>query len=92
MHQPNQSDLSEDPITSRYRSGALPHDPPHFYSVKETCRILSLGRTTVFGLLKNQVLSRTRHGRRTLVLRESVDNYAFVLMLRKEGGHAASAH
>ncbi|KHS45844.1 hypothetical protein NJ75_02449 [Novosphingobium subterraneum] len=89
MHQLNQSDFSEDLNTSRYRPGALPHDPPHFYSVKETCRILSLGRTTVFGLLKNQVLSRTRYGRKTLVLRKSVDNYAFVLMLRKEGGHAA---
>jgi len=64
---------------------------PHFYSVKETCRILSLGRTTVFGLLKNQVLIRTRYGRKTLVSRQSVDNYAFVLMLRKEGGHASSA-
>lgn len=76
---------------SHEQPGTFPHDPPFFYSVKDTCRILSLGKTTVYGLLKNQVLIRTRHGRKTLVLRESVENYAFVLMLRREGGHAPHA-
>lgn len=64
-------------------------DRPHFYSVKDACRLLSAGKTTVYALLRDSRLSRVKRGRRTLIPRESLDNYAFVLMLRQGGGHAA---
>ncbi|WP_292931682.1 helix-turn-helix domain-containing protein [Novosphingobium sp. PASSN1] len=78
-------------IIDLYPSDDVPCDPPFFYSVKDTCRALSLGKTTIYGLLRDNKLTRIRHGARTLVLRESVENYAFALMLRQGGGHGSSS-
>lgn len=45
---------------------------PLTYSVKEACRISSLGRTRIFQLIKSGQLQRTKVGRRTLIDAESL--------------------
>lgn len=47
-----------------------------FYSISTTCRILSLGRTTVYNLAKEKILERRKQGRRSLISKASVDRYA----------------
>lgn len=45
---------------------------PLVYSIKETCRLSSCGRTRVFALIKSGELKVTRIGRRTLVRADSL--------------------
>ncbi len=49
---------------------------PIYTSVKDTCAILSLGKTSVYALLKEGKLERVKFGRRTLVKTSSI--YQFV--------------
>lgn len=44
-----------------------------FLSIKDTCRVLGLGRTTVYALIKAGRLQAHQIGRRTLIPRTSVD-------------------
>lgn len=46
--------------------------PPLAYSVKEACRISSLGKTRVYELIRSNELAATKIGRRTLVNAESL--------------------
>ncbi|WP_114100808.1 MULTISPECIES: helix-turn-helix domain-containing protein [Thalassospira] len=41
------------------------------YSIPDCCRLLSIGRTTVYGLLQSGQLEKVKIGRRTLVTRKS---------------------
>lgn len=52
----------------------FPHSntPPLGYSVREACRISSLGRTTIYGHIAAGRLKVTRVGRRTIVSAESL--------------------
>lgn len=68
-------DLSGTKLPEKYK-----HLDVLFYTVEDTCQILALGRTSVYSLLKSQDLIRVKWRRRTLVLRESVHEYAFRLM------------
>jgi excisionase family DNA binding protein len=43
-----------------------------FYSVAETCRLLSLGRTKVYELIGEERLAVVKIGRRSLVTAESI--------------------
>lgn len=43
-----------------------------FYSVKDTCRITSLGRTTIYSMLLDGTLKARKIGNRRLILAESV--------------------
>jgi len=52
-------------------------NPPRiFYSVKDVCAVLSLGRTSVFALLAQNKLESVVYGRRRLIYRHSVKEYA----------------
>lgn len=63
---------------------AIRKQPPRiFYSVKEVCTVLSLGRTSVFSLLAHNKLASVVHGRRRLVYRQSVKEYAASLFNTK---------
>jgi excisionase family DNA binding protein len=43
-----------------------------FYSIKDTCRITSLGRTKVYSMLLDGTLKARKIGNRRLILAESV--------------------
>lgn len=58
---------------------------PLFYSIKDACMALRLGRTTIFSLLANKRLHRVRHGRRSLIPKASVDAYIADLMAQQGG-------
>lgn len=58
---------------------------PHFYTIKDACMALRLGRTTVFSLLANRLLHRVRHGRRSLIPKASLDAYIAELMAQQGG-------
>lgn len=47
---------------------------PLAVSVKEACRILSIGRTTAFRLFRERLLERRKIGARTVVTMESIRN------------------
>ena len=49
--------------------------PKVAFSIAEVCESLSLGRTTVFGLVKSGDLSVVRVGRRTLVPAEALQQF-----------------
>lgn len=53
------------------------------YSVPEAMSLLSLGRTSIYGLIKEGKLKATKCGRRTLVLSTDI---AFFLSQLQEGG------
>ncbi|MGQ0277529.1 helix-turn-helix domain-containing protein [Sphingopyxis sp. Q841] len=42
------------------------------YSIKEACRVSSLGRTTIYGHIAAGRLKATRVGRRTIISAESL--------------------
>ena len=42
-------------------------------SVKEACKYSSIGRTTLYKLLKNGLITARKCGRRTIVLRDELD-------------------
>lgn len=42
------------------------------YSIKETCELVSLGKTRVYELINSDDLKVVRIGRRTLVLADSI--------------------
>lgn len=44
----------------------------YLVSIPESCRLLSVGRTTVFQLLQSGELQKVKIGRRTLIKRQSV--------------------
>jgi excisionase family DNA binding protein len=48
------------------------YHPPIAYSVNEACRVSSIGRTRIYGLIKDGHLKATKLGRRTLVDAESL--------------------
>ena len=48
------------------------YQPPLAFSVKEACRISSLGKTRVYELIRSQELAVTKIGRRTLIDAESL--------------------
>lgn len=53
-------------------------------SVDETARVLSIGRTTLYGLVKTGEIRATKIGRKTLFLKADID--AFLNRLQREGG------
>lgn len=53
------------------------------FSIPETCRLLSIGRTTAYQLLKSGLLRKRKIGRRTLITRDSV--LALAGLSEKEG-------
>lgn len=53
----------------------LANESPLVVSVAEACRLLSLGRTSVFELMKTGELASFRSGRRRLIPRQSVFDY-----------------
>lgn len=53
------------------------------YSVDETLNLLSLGRTTLYGLVKNGKLTQTKYKTKTLFL--SVDIANFLSALQDNG-------
>jgi excisionase family DNA binding protein len=53
------------------------------FSIPETCRLLSIGRTTAYQLLKSGLLQKKKIGRRTLITRDSV--LALAGLSEKEG-------
>lgn len=54
------------------------------FSVEETARALSVGRTKLYELVKTGEIRATKLGRRTLFLVRDID--AFLDRLRQEGG------
>lgn len=64
---------------------------PYFCSVSETCRLLGLGRTSIFALLRDGQLERAKWRRRTLVTRSSVERFAANLSSQNGGGHGSTA-
>lgn len=57
----------------RRPGGGDPTLTPKAYSVEQLTRVLSLGRSSIFGLIKRGQLKAVRIGRRTLVPAASVD-------------------
>jgi len=51
-------------------------EPPLLYSVEETKRLLGLGTTTIYQLLKDGALERVKCGTRTLIKGPSVRRLA----------------
>jgi excisionase family DNA binding protein len=51
-------------------------DVPFLVSVEEAARLLGIGRTTCYGLVMNGALKSVKIGRRRLVLRSSIEEYA----------------
>ncbi len=56
-------------------------------SIPETCRILSLGRSTVYELLDNKVRT-VKVGKRRLVVRSSINDFVDSLSDDGEGANA----
>jgi excisionase family DNA binding protein len=52
-----------------------PPNDPLLCSVGEACRMLGLGRTKVYELIKQGKLDTVRVGRRRLIVVESIHNY-----------------
>lgn len=59
--------------------------PKAALSIPETTRYLSLGRTTLYGLIKQGHLTPVKCGRRTLVLASDLQN----LVLKLQNGELA---
>lgn len=50
-------------------------DPPLVVSVDEARRLLSIGRTSIFDLIRTNELSSFKRGRRRLILRTSIEAF-----------------
>ncbi|WP_430429206.1 helix-turn-helix domain-containing protein [Parasphingorhabdus sp.] len=48
------------------------HNPIIAYSIKDACRVSSLGRTKIFGLIADGKLQSRKIGKRTLIPAESL--------------------
>nr|WP_246388899.1 excisionase family DNA-binding protein [Novosphingobium fluoreni] len=72
------------PVTHPFIKDIRKQPPRIFYSVKEVCAVLCLGRTSVFSLLRQNKIASEVHGRRRLIYRQSVKEFA--ASLRKNGG------
>lgn len=59
-------------------------------SVKDVCSRLSLGKTSVFSLMKENRIQRVKSGRRSLIVKESVDNYISSLIAQQGGDHGCT--
>ncbi len=57
---------------------------PKAITVAEAVRILSIGRTTLYGLIKDGEIRATKLGRKTLFLAKDID--AFLDRLQQGGG------
>jgi excisionase family DNA binding protein len=53
-----------------------PSEPPLLHGVPDTARILGLGRSTVWLMIKTGKLSTVRFGRRTLIPRAAIERLA----------------
>ena len=49
---------------------------PIFLSVPETCRVVGVGRSTAFAMMRDGILQRRKIGRRTLITMESIERLA----------------
>lgn len=78
----------ENPICDRRYAFISPHNFHIFYSVKQTCEVLSLGKTSVFALIREKKIISVKIRRRTLVLRQSVDDYIVSLLAGEANCHA----
>lgn len=56
---------------------------PKAITVTEAARILSIGRTTLYGLIKGGEIRATKLGRKTLFLAKDID--AFLDRLQQDG-------
>lgn len=55
------------------------------YSVLEACDLLSIGRTTLYGLIKSGDLQTRKVGRRTLIPAKSLDAFIGAVEGREHG-------
>lgn len=58
------------------------------YSLDEVCELISLGKTTVEGLIRTGKLRSVKIGGRRLVTRQQIDEFFASLTDRAEEGHA----
>ena len=62
------------PKTQSLFDGKYQLNEPLLVSTKEACRLLGIGNTTLYALVKSENLSITKIGRRTLVKMSSLKN------------------
>lgn len=67
--------VSADKLSSAQANPLPASDPPIAVSVGEACRLLSIGRTSVFDLIRTKELSSFKRGRRRLILRSSIEAF-----------------
>jgi excisionase family DNA binding protein len=60
------------------------------YSVLEACDLLSIGRTTLYGLIKSGDLQTRKVGRRTLIPAKSLDAFVSAVESQDQGSHRNS--
>jgi len=61
---------------------------PFALSVKEACKLSSIGRTTFYKLLKSELITARKCGNRTVVLRDELEQALKSLPRAQGGTHA----
>jgi excisionase family DNA binding protein len=58
-----------------FLNGEAPYQVPLLLSIKQTCRLLGLGRTSLYALMGSGQLRSVTVGRRRFVPREAIDEF-----------------